>query len=233
MPHALKHAAMHWLDAAAFPSHDAPPPLAPGDVHLWLWHVPDADPAHAAADAGARLRRTLAGMLDVDRHALEFVRGAHGKPALAQPDAPQFNLSHSGTLTALALARDVEVGVDVERPRRARDVLPLAQRFFAPAETAVLARLPAPAREAAFYALWTCKEAVLKALGRGIAFGLDRLEFALDPTDGMPRALAHIAVEGGRADQWHVRRFAPIERAFGALAWRGPSLRVRGFHGTA
>src|SRR3546814_13489669 len=55
----------------------------------------------------------------------------------------------------------------------------LAERFFVRSETGALLALPAEAREAAFVRLWCAKEAVLKAHGRGLAFGLDRLEFAL------------------------------------------------------
>src|SRR3546814_3037285 len=61
------------------------------------------------------------------------------------------------------------------RPR----ALALAERFFVRSETGALLALPAEAREAAFVRLWCAKEAVLKAHGRGLAFGLDRLEFAL------------------------------------------------------
>jgi 4'-phosphopantetheinyl transferase len=224
----IKHQRMQWLDTYAISPPASRAPTADA-VQLWLWSGSHANPALAAAQARVRMQRTLAAQLGVDESALRFVRGAHGKPALAQTGMPHFNLSHSGAVTALALAQAVDVGVDVEQPRRARDVLALAQRYFAPAETATLARLSAPQREAAFYALWTCKEAVLKALGRGIAFGLDRLEFELEASNGLPRALAGIAVEGGAAAEWQVYRFEPAPGGFGALAWRGPALRVIGF----
>ncbi len=219
---------MQWLDTSRFLRHTQHAEAADA-VQLWLWRDTDTTPAVAAARARRRMQRTLALQLGMEESILRFSRGAYGKPALALPGTPHFNLSHSGPVTALALAQAVEVGVDVERPRRTRDVLALAQRYFAPAETRTLARLPAPTREAAFYALWTCKEAVLKALGRGIAFGLDRLEFELDPSNGLPRALARIGEEAGAPTEWQVCRFEPLPLGFGALAWRGPALRINGF----
>ena len=74
------------------------------------------------------------------------------------------------------------------------------------------------------------KEAVLKALGRGLAFGLDRLRFELDGND--PRALADIAAEAGAVAEWQVTRFDAGHDHAGALAWRGPPLRVRALRAT-
>jgi 4'-phosphopantetheinyl transferase len=216
---------MHWLDVSKFARDSTPAPLAADAVQLWLWRD---DAGDAARRARVRLRRRLAIHLGVEGVPLRFFHGPHGKPALDQAGAPHFNWSHSGTITALALAQAIELGVDVEEPRRTRDVMALARRYFAPAESAALARLSGPVQEAAFYSLWTCKEAVLKALGRGIAFGLHRLEFDLQTSDGQPLALVHIAEDGGVAAEWQICRFEPATGSFGALAWRGPALHVRG-----
>ena len=67
-----------------------------------------------------------------------------------------------------------------------------------------------------FLRLWCAKEAVLKAHGRGLAFGLDRLAF--DRLDGVPR-LAHVDAGLGRVDDWHL---APLDLGAltGMVAWR-------------
>jgi len=208
-----------------------PPKLPDGEVHLWLWDHEIAAGAAAGAIANGRLKTLLAAYLDIDPAQLPLHRTAHGKPFLHGISALHFNLSHSGACTAIAVSRDVEPGVDVELPRRQRSLLPLAQRYFAEAEVAVLQALPEPVRTAAFYALWTCKEAVLKAQGRGIAFGLHRLSFDLQPVDGAVLRLAHIDAEAGTAEQWQICRFSPAAEAFGALAWRGAALPIRGFRG--
>src|SRR3546814_19079607 len=84
------------------------------------------------------------------------------------------------------------------RPR----ALALAERFFVRSETGALLALPAEAREAAFVRLWCAKEAVLKAHGRGLAFGLDRLEFALCGAD-WARVACEIGSASGRARVGH------------------------------
>ena len=99
--------------------------------------------------------------------------------------------------------------------------LALAERYFAPAEYERLTRMPEATVAAAFIALWSCKEAVLKGLGRGIAFGLHRLRFEWDAR-GQLACLAGIDAEAGDAADWQVVRLAPAAGVVGAVAWRGP-----------
>jgi len=95
-----------------------------------------------------------------------------------------FNLSHSGDLMLVAFARSGRVGVDVERwsaalgaPERAR----IATSVFSTSEQTALAQLPVELRRAAFYAVWTRKEAYVKATGHGISRGLDHFEVSVLP----------------------------------------------------
>src|SRR3546814_10443664 len=99
------------------------------------------------------------------------------------------------------------------RPR----ALALAERFFVRSETGALLALPAEAREAAFVRLWCAKEAVLKAHGRGLAFGLDRLEFALRGDDW---ALVACDPALGRPSDWTLHAFTPMPGYLASLAWR-------------
>jgi 4'-phosphopantetheinyl transferase len=224
-----KHAGMRVLTAEDFIARVPPVPLAAGDIHLWFCgHEPAVDGA---------VRRILGAYFAVDAGAVSIGRDAHGKPFLAAPadTTLQFNLSHSGGDLIVAVARGQALGVDIERAARARPWLALAERFFSADEYAFLAAQPGPKLEAGFLALWSCKEAVVKALGRGIAFGLDRLTFRW-ATDGTLAGLEHIAPEGGTAAAWQVMRLVPAPGVVGALAWRGPPRRVlawRTAHGAA
>src|SRR5439155_24044853 len=110
---------------------------------------------------------------------VKFRYAAHGKPGLADSDL-RFNISHSGTLAVIALAR-VEVGVDVQLPRPRRSDA-IARRFYTPGEIERLFANADPERRAdAFFRLWTCKEAFLKATGEGLSRSMRPDEVALSP----------------------------------------------------
>lgn len=101
-------------------------------------------------------------------HPLKMLHGPHGKPALAHHPA-SFNLTHSTEWVALLLTRkpDSLLGIDLERidPQRAFDKLLL--RTFSKSERQWIAE--APSFLEAFYALWSAKEAYLKAHGGGLS----------------------------------------------------------------
>jgi phosphopantetheinyl transferase len=95
-----------------------------------------------------------------------FVHGPAGKPDVAEDFPHRFNLSHSGSCVALAVA-GCEVGVDVERCRTLVAAPALAERVFHPREQAWLAAQPC--FDDAFFRMWTLKEALLKAAGIGFS----------------------------------------------------------------
>jgi len=209
---------MHLLTAADFVPAVAPPALGDEEIHLWFF--PQWQKRRDATEAPA-LRALLGAYVDVAAETLRFARGAHGKPELADA-ALQFNLSHSGDALLLALSRDAALGVDLEaRNRRTRAVPELAQRWFTPGEAALLSAQPETSQQSAFLRLWTCKEAVLKCAGTGIGAGLDQVEFELS-------AQAHVRGVRGDAD-WQLLALEPDAAHFGALAWRGKPVPVRGF----
>lgn len=72
-----------------------------------------------------------------------------------------FNLSHSGEYVLLAVS-SCNVGADIEQHGRMTEKV--ARRVFTPAELKWLEQEP----EERFTVLWTLKEAVTKALGRGL-----------------------------------------------------------------
>jgi len=164
-------------------------------------------PADGARWRTARgiLRTLLGAYLDADPRALRFAPGPHGKPALAggkerraaagsgagagDPSAGaanqtaerlRFNLSHSGDTALIAVAREREVGVDVELPRRAVDHVAIARRILGEAEAARLQALDPPLREREFLRAWVRWEAVLKCRGTGIG-GADSVSGGPEP----------------------------------------------------
>lgn len=160
----------------------------------------------------------LARQLDGADPAVALWRDAHGRPHLGAAHAGfDANWSHSGRFLLMALGRDVRVGVDLEYLRPRPRAMDLAERFFTPAESRALSALPPAQGEAAFVRLWCAKEAVLKAHGRGIAFGLERLEFSC--RDGEWSLSACDRALGAPAD-WSLRSFSPLPGYLATLAWR-------------
>ena len=119
--------------------------------------------------ARATLRELLGAYLGRDPAALRFTYGPQGKPALKDDaDGLAFNLSHTHALAVFAFARGRRVGIDVERRRPIAQADRILERFFTAPERAAIRELPETARPAAIVALWTRKEAYVKALGDGV-----------------------------------------------------------------
>jgi 4'-phosphopantetheinyl transferase len=173
-----------------------------------------------AADLPAELqaRRWLGDLLGCVPEAVPLRRDAQGRPRLAGAAADcDASWSHSGDRLLMAFGRGVALGVDLERERPRPRALALARRFFAPGEADWLAALPEQARDPAFVRLWCAKEAVLKAHGRGLAFGLQRLHFA--EQQGV-LFLADCDAALGAPGDWNLREWSPQEGYRAALAWR-------------
>lgn len=221
-----KHAPMRLLSASDFMPARFPVALGDDDIQLWFFSAAGGAPAPGAD--GVRVRQLLAAYLDCEPDVVRLAAGEHGKPFLADSRALDFNVSHSGGALLVGIAREQPLGVDIETQRRRRPALALARRFFAADEASALAGLDDSRRQLAFLRLWSCKEAVVKALGCGIGFGLARLQFALDAA-GDPAGLSVIHASAGALQDWHIVRLAPTLAHVGALAWHGPSRRVRAF----
>lgn len=130
-----------------------------------------------AAHAG--LRTALGAILCAAPAALRFVEGEHGKPSLVPATDLRFNLSHSGDLALLAVARGRELGVDVEDVKPRTMLEQVAARFFSPYEAAALRALPPAERASAFFRIWTRKEAFIKAKGSGVFLGLHTFDVSV------------------------------------------------------
>ncbi|CAM6345267.1 MULTISPECIES: 4'-phosphopantetheinyl transferase AcpT [Citrobacter] len=120
------------------------------------------------APQGARRARWLAGRVLLS-HALsplpEIVYGEQGKPAFAPQHALWFNLSHSGDDIALLLSDEGEVGCDIEAIRPRTNWRELANAVFSVGEHAEIEAEHPDQQLAAFWRIWTRKEAMVKQRG--------------------------------------------------------------------
>ena len=165
--------------------------------------------------------RALAGhYLDRPPAALRFGQGAYGKPHLAGDDAGGlvFNLSHSGDVVLIALARTGRVGVDVEcwtQRRDAHGIDRIAESVFSSAERAALRALAPVDRRAASFMVWSRKEAYIKATGLGVSHGLGHFDVSADIGEARLLADRRGAVDGA---DWALYDLALGHGYSGALA---------------
>ncbi|MFW5815550.1 MAG: 4'-phosphopantetheinyl transferase family protein [Wenzhouxiangella sp.] len=170
------------------------------------------------------LRLLLGSYLGLAGKDIRFDYGPAGKPALSADLAPSglcFNVSHSGDWLAIALARDRAVGVDIERRRELARSAALARRFLAPAEAQFIQELDEPDRSARFLALWSRREALVKAMGASVVASLGDLE--LDPRSGQARRLPSQWPDG---PSWSLSQPALPPALVGAVAVAAPDWTV-------
>lgn len=181
--------------------------MPPHDVHVWFQATGALDEAAIAAAASvlsdeeraqyrrfrfahdardyaaahALLRTTLSRYGDRAPERWRFNKTANGKPFLVDQgeDRASFSLSHTTGMVACAVTAGVDVGVDVECVDRHVEMADIAARFFAPAEAAHLRQLDPEVQRNRFFDLWTLKEALVKALGTGMATSLAALAFTV------------------------------------------------------
>jgi 4'-phosphopantetheinyl transferase len=168
-----------------------------------------------------QLREVLARYLDAAPRTLEFRYGREGKPRLTGERSLRFNLSHCEDQALLAVARDREVGVDVEWIRPDFECEQIAARFFSPAETAALRASPASARASVFFAIWTRKEAFVKAKGGGLSIPLADFDVSADLSG--PVRLLRTAWDPSEARRWTLRTLETLPGFAAALAVDDPA----------
>jgi len=122
----------------------------------------------------AALRRLLGARLRRRPQTLRFVTNSYGKPRLeaacSSNPAIFFNVSHAGSFALIALSERAPVGVDIERRDPPCDAVGLSLQALSAFER----QLPDD-RRVDFFECWATKEAVLKALGLGVAEHLQQL----------------------------------------------------------
>ncbi len=141
-------------------------------------------------------------------------RDPRGRPRLPT-GVGDIGWSHSGGRLLMAYAPQGVVGVDVEASARTSQAVSIARRYFTGDEVAALSALNGASRQQAFLRLWCAKEAVLKAAGRGIAFGLHRVAF--DVSGDTPRMI-DCDPALGQAGEWSLHQFAPEPGFIAVLA---------------
>ncbi len=120
-------------------------------------------------------RLFLANMLStsVPPSDLAMVHQRDTKPTCTDAPGLHLSFSSSGTTAIACASWQNAIGIDIERLRKVENIVALAKRHFTPEEAEALASLPEAEQNSGFLHNWTAKEAGLKAIGKGIIFGLN------------------------------------------------------------
>jgi 4'-phosphopantetheinyl transferase len=162
------------------------------------------------------LRKILGAYLNIAPEEVNYQYNDFGKPFLPEvlnPDHLQFNLSHSQDYALVAISRDRMIGADIEYIHATRDIHGIVHRFFSNAEITQYEALPSTERLPGFYRAWTRKEALVKAIGKGLAHSLSdfSVSFAEESTETLQTTEPPA--------QWTLYGFKPLPQYFAAIAW--------------
>ena len=175
---------------------------------------PDADDVDAAWSFLTTPEKERAVRFHFERDRHRWIRGrawirqelgkALGQPAeavaitaepggrLYLPDHPgfDFNLSHTGGWIALGICQEGRIGVDIETIDPTFPAMEIAAEFFLPEECDWIAQ----GSVERFFHLWTAKEALMKATGRGMSLPPDKISVTI--RDGQPATVTNLETGG-------------------------------------
>lgn len=129
--------------------------------------------------ARSALRQILSTYLKIAPQEIVFGYAEHQKPFLQFPrQTPiQFNLAHSHELAVYAITMHHPVGIDVEKIKTT-EYKELSKRFFSKKENDYLQKLSGEEQALTFFRIWSRKEAVIKAIGKGLSIPLSSFTVA-------------------------------------------------------
>ena len=135
-------------------------------------------------------------------------------------------MARSNACYLIGVSSGATIGVDLEiASRRSGKPLSLARRYFSKAETAALSLLDKEELHRAFMHTWSCKEAIVKANGEGIANQLCR--FSVDVNPQNPPAVLDMPDDD--PDAWTLAIAEPQQGAIAAIAVRQQAVQLKGF----
>jgi len=139
---------------------------------------------------------------------IEFTTTVNKKPSLKEPlNNLYYNISHSENYILIAIANS-EVGIDVEKVDPHFDWKDILQSSFSKDEIFGIQKSKSP--NDAFYLLWTRKEALAKATGKGLQDNL----LIFPSLDGI-----HHLNQFEFSNSWEIRSFKIDQHTKGSVAY--------------
>lgn len=176
--------------------------------------------------AGRGVLRSILGLLGgCPPQAVEFAYSRYGKPDIIAPLSLAqlgFSVSNSEGTGAVAVGQFAKLGLDIEH--FAINTRPEVEvsRMLAESERVWLS-LQQGASNQAFYELWTCKEAYLKARGDGLHEPLNGFSVSMECVE---KPTLTQGLNGDNAGEWSFRQIDAGEQLAGCLVVQGELLQV-------
>jgi 4'-phosphopantetheinyl transferase len=173
------------------------------------------------------LRILLSNYLMCQPNEIKFEIGDFGKPKLTNSDLA-FNLSHSKNKAIIAIALDLQLGIDIEYIDEKKEAKQIAKNFFSNEEINQLYTLEDVKLADGFFNIWTKKEAFIKAIGTGLTYPLDSFDVNLDVIE--KNALTHVGTSFAKAKKWNLFSIKTFKNYKAALAYKGKAKEIHYFN---
>lgn len=223
----------------------SPQPITEGSIHLWIadldaWkpHTPklrellsdqeikrlDRLKIHSKKEEFLSSRGILRVILSLytgeDPENVQLGSTSAGRPIL--PGSPiQFNVSHSREMFICGIRVKGKIGLDIQEVYSISSLDKIINNFLSPAEYQYLENLPSSdTRQDQFFAIWTAKEAYLKAVGEGIKENFNLVSIIPDSADLRTYRLVFPDTTSEEAN-WTIRSIDLVEGYSSALAYDG------------
>ncbi|XP_076184323.1 L-aminoadipate-semialdehyde dehydrogenase-phosphopantetheinyl transferase isoform X3 [Aptenodytes patagonicus] len=199
------------------------PPSAAASPADWLLPVSFSRFLHSewfprpSIQAGRLLiRKLIAEKLCIPWNEIHLQRTSKGKPFLANNvfsiySNYNFNVSHQGDYAVLAAEPELQVGIDIMKTNlpgssSIPNFFRIMKRQFTETEWGVIKSMSNEWMQLdMFHRHWALKESFLKAVGVGIGFNLQRIEFNVSPLQleiGKMYKETKMLLDGDKEEEW-------------------------------
>ncbi len=130
------------------------------------------------------LRIILSKYCECHPNEIRFRYDSYEKPYIDLPvfNEINFNMSSSADLIIIGLCRKTDIGIDVEKVHHIQDMEQIVRENFSHKELKYFNS--EPDKTAAFFKIWTRKEAFIKAVGKGFYFPLKSFYCEVSSSEG-------------------------------------------------
>ncbi|XP_027756125.1 L-aminoadipate-semialdehyde dehydrogenase-phosphopantetheinyl transferase isoform X1 [Empidonax traillii] len=172
--------------------------------------------AKAALAGRLLMRKLIAEKMCIPWNEVHLQRTSKGKPFLANTVFGinlnyNFNISHQGDYAVLAAEPELQVGIDIMKTNlpgssSITNFFHIMKRQFTETEWDVIKSMSNEWMQLdMFYRHWALKESFLKAIGVGIGFNLQRIEFNVSPLQleiGKVYKETKMLLDGEKEEEW-------------------------------